>query len=51
MGNEKCELNSEEIEDLKKELEKLQVFLNFKNRGYCKKFLKNIIRTYFSEVK
>lgn len=41
--------NRERIEDLKKELEKLQVFLNFKNRSYCKRFLKNIITKYFGD--
>lgn len=43
------ELNEEAVGDLKKELEKLQFFLNFKNSRYCKRFLKNIITKYFGE--
>ena len=37
----------EKNQELKKELEKLLNFLNYKNRNFCKKKLKDILKKYF----
>ena len=36
-----------ENENLKKDLEKLRKYLDYKNVGYCKRVLDNIIKIYF----
>lgn len=36
-----------EYENLKKELVKLRRFLDYKNSGFCKKKLENILKNYF----
>ena len=38
-----------ENQELKKELEKLLNFLNYKNRNFCKKKLKDILKEYFGD--
>lgn len=35
--------------ELKKELEKLRKFLNYKKSNFCKKILDEIIKNYFTE--
>ena len=40
-----------DIENLEKELEQLRKYLNYKNAGYCKRFLNDIIQKYFKKEK
>lgn len=50
MLKEKSKLwNKEKLEDLKKELEELRIFLNYKNSRFCKNTLDNIIEKYFGD--
>ena len=45
-GNQVESINME-YEDLKKELVRLRKYLDYKNSGFCKRYLKNIIQKYF----
>jgi len=42
-------LENSENKILKSRLERLEKILGFKNRKYCRKFLKNLINEFFGE--
>ncbi|MFW9973446.1 MAG: hypothetical protein ACFFDF_24895 [Candidatus Odinarchaeota archaeon] len=44
-------LDLKNVEELKEDLEELRKYLNYKNHNFLKKFLDNILKKYFENIK